>query len=101
MKTLNTNWLDKCNLCESILIDVKTENKDSKVNELDNVTCHKCGNTGYVDFYSGVPFVCWDELSEDEVKYNKLKLRYDRAIELLMKSDYGDADYLRKYGAID
>ena len=92
-------WLEQCSNCGSDNVSVETSRKDNRVNMDDVVTC-SCGNTGYIDVWEGSAFVCWDELSKDEINYNELKIRYDKAIECLMESNYGDENYLRKRGVI-
>lgn len=94
------NWLEPCSNCKSEWLFVETERKDDRLNELDDVSCD-CGMTGYIDVEGEAAFVCWDELTESELKYNKLKVMYDKCVHLLMQSNYGDKKYLKRYGAIE
>lgn len=96
------DWLGQCCLCghKHIKVIVTDDSSCCKVKTLDKVWCD-CGNTGYVDVMDGNAFVCWDEQTEDELKYNKLKVRFDKAVELLMLSDYGDVRYLTQYGILE
>lgn len=93
-------WLEPCCNCLNSTVYVEGNDQNPKVlNVLDNVYC-SCGQTGYIDVLDGNSFVCWNELSSDDWKYNKLKVKYDKAIHLLMLSDYGDVNYLKRFGAI-
>lgn len=93
------NWLELC-ACGNKNLKVETKRTDGMLDELDNVYCD-CGASGYIDVFDGSAFVCWNELSEDEIKYNKLKIMYEKLKYLIMQSNYGDERYLRDYGAIE
>ena len=99
-ETIPIAWLEPCCNCGRNYLHVKTTGKGEVLNVLDIVNCD-CGQTGYIDVMDGNAFVCWDELTEDEFKYNKLKIRYDKAIDCLMESNYGDVGYLRRRGIIE
>lgn len=95
----NIDWLGPCS-CGNKNLKVETDRTDCLLNGLDKVSCD-CGMTGYIDVYGGAAFACWDELSEDEIKYNKLKIMYNKLLYLTMESNYGDERYLRSCGAIE
>lgn len=111
---IKIDWLDECSHCASKIVSVISERTDGKFNELDDVKC-KCGNTGYIDVDGDAAFVCWDNLTLDEIRYNELKFRYnelkfrynelkfryDEAIKCLMESNYSDVKYLRARGVIE
>ena len=99
MKNLNIDWLESCPICLSKVLQVRTNGNYENLICDEKVSC-ECGNTGYIDVCSNNAFVCWDELSELELKYNVLKIMYDNAVSCLMESNYGDASYLRGRGVI-
>jgi hypothetical protein len=93
-------WLEPCDFCSNTSLKVMTKNVDNSLNVLDQVFCN-CGHTGYIDVQDDNAFVCWEDLTMTEVKYNKLKIMYDLAVYCLMESNYGDVNYLRKIGALE
>lgn len=99
-KDVYIDLLDECSNCGNRSFNISTSAANGSINTLDNVMC-ECGNSGYIDVMDGSAFVCWDELSGDEIRYNKLKIMYDKAIECLMESNYGDVKYLRNRGVIE
>lgn len=99
--TKPVDWLDNCPNCNENTVWVQTVSKDTNMlHTLDNVFCY-CGQTGYIDVMDNNAFVCWDELKQSHLRYNKLKNKYDRAVYFLMKSNYGDVNYLKRAGVID
>lgn len=101
IKTMRVDWLDDCINCGEKSPWVFTESRDNKYLFNDDFVHCNCGQSGYIDIQDGNAFVCWDELSIDELKYNKLKIMYDEAIECLMESNYNDENYLRRRGVIE
>lgn len=99
-RIVHIDWLDECSNCGNRSFNISTFAVNGSLNTLDNVMC-ECGNSGYIDVMDDGAFVCWDELSEDEIRYNKLKIMYDKAIVCLMESNYGDVKYLRNRGVIE
>lgn len=100
-KDLKTvTWLEPCDFCGNTSLKVKTKSADESLNVLDQVLC-KCGHTGYIDVQDGNAFVCWEDLTITEVKYNKLKMMYQLTIDCLMESNYGDVNYLRNRGVLE
>ncbi|MEG0153729.1 MAG: hypothetical protein RR744_11260 [Cellulosilyticaceae bacterium] len=98
-ETIGVGWLEPCCNCGRDYLRVHTKDKDEVLNTLDVVNCD-CGQTGYIDVMDGNAFVCWDDLSDLELSYNQLKVMYNKAIECLMESNYGDVGYLTRRGVI-
>ena len=101
MKILKIDWLGDCNNCGDSDHAVHTDKGSDKwLYDGDKVFCD-CGQEGDIECDGDVAWVNWLDLNEDRVKYNKLKIMYDKLKYLIMESNYGDEKYLRNYGAIE
>lgn len=98
---IKIEWLGECPVCNGLDHLVKTEKGRSDIlYDGDKVECIKCGHSGVIETDGVNAWPEWEDVTEQTIKYNKLKLKYKNAIKCLMESNYNDENYLRLRGAI-
>lgn len=98
---IKIDWLGECPVCGDVNHLVETEKGTTNtLYDGDKVECTKCGHSGVIETDGMNAWCEWEDVTEQVIKYNELKLRYRNAIKCLMESNFNDENYLRLRGAI-